>query len=176
MMNCNIPKERRERTKDTQGVLDDDGFFRTPNGSFWDCDGEYFNRNGFDVHGGHYVNVLDYVPGPEWIEELGCYPEEKEKYLNANDGFKDEDEMFDEEEGDPELMMKEGEEDVGIEDYEKLGLTKEQLRECFEKCGIDYNDKEDKANTKKKKHQKGKKHKKDVDEDNEWEECSDDDE
>lgn len=174
----NIPKERRTRNKDTLGVLDDDGFFRTPNGSFWDCDGEYFNRYGYDIHGGYYVNVLDYVPGPQWIEELGCYPEDKEKYLNVNEGLKDDDVMFDEEEGDPELMMKEGEEDVGIEDYDKLGLSKEQLRECFEKCGIDYKEEDDDNDRDKKKgrkhKKKGKKGKKESDDDDEWEECSDD--
>ena len=75
-------------------------------------------------------------------------------------------------------MMKEGEDEVGIDDYDKLGLSKEQLRECFEKCGIDYKEEghnnKNKVVTQKKKHKKGKKHKKDIDEDDEWEEYSDD--
>ena len=29
-----IPKERRKQTPETKGTLDNDGFFRTPNGSF----------------------------------------------------------------------------------------------------------------------------------------------
>ena len=32
--NLKIPKERRKKEKDTKGELDEDGFFRTPNGSF----------------------------------------------------------------------------------------------------------------------------------------------
>ena len=59
-----IPKERRKRTKETEGKFDDDGFFTTPNGSFWDMDGEYFNRYGYDIHGGKYIDKLDYIPGP----------------------------------------------------------------------------------------------------------------
>ena len=34
-----------------EGEYDDEGFFNTPNGSFWDPDGVYFNREGFDKHG-----------------------------------------------------------------------------------------------------------------------------
>ena len=75
-----IPKERRIRTKETKGEFNEDGFFTTPNGSFWDMDGEYFNHYGFDIHGGKYIDKLDYIPGPTWIEELGCYPEDKDKY------------------------------------------------------------------------------------------------
>ena len=84
-MNDKIPKERRKRTKETKGEFDEDGFFKTPNGSFWDMDGEYFNHFGFDIHGGKYVDKLDYIPGPTWIEELGCYPEDKDKYLKEED-------------------------------------------------------------------------------------------
>ena len=113
--NLKITKERRIKNKDTKGELDEDGFFRTPNGSFWDCDGEYFNRNGYDIHGGSYSNILDYVPGPTWIDELGCYPEEKEKYMK--DDFDN-----DFEEGDADLDLKEGEEDICVEDYKKLFL------------------------------------------------------
>ena len=54
-LNDKIPKERRIRTKDTKGEFDEDGFFTTPNGSFWDMDGEYFNRYGYDIHGGKYL-------------------------------------------------------------------------------------------------------------------------
>ena len=157
-----FPKERRIKTEDTQGVLDNDGFFTTPNGSFWDCDGEYFNREGYDINGGSYANKLDYIPGPTWIEELGCYPEDKDKYMNQDfDNFEE-----DEEEGDPELLLKEGEPDICIDDYKKLGITKEQLAHCLEKYPID-----NKNN--KKKNKKSKKHKEEEDE--EWEECDDED-
>ena len=90
-----IPKERRKRTKETEGKFDDDGFFTTPNGSFWDMDGEYFNRYGYDIHGGKYIDKLDYIPGPTWIEELGCYPEDKDKYLKEEDLNEDDEDMKD---------------------------------------------------------------------------------
>jgi hypothetical protein len=71
------------------------GFYRTPDGSFWDYDDEYFNRYGFDIHGGSYNKELEYIPGPTWLVDLGCYPEDAEKYKNI-DLNKLEDDMFDE--------------------------------------------------------------------------------
>ena len=41
----------REFTEFIEGEYDEQGFFVTPNGSFWDPDGVYFNREGFDKHG-----------------------------------------------------------------------------------------------------------------------------
>ena len=159
--NLKIPKERRIKENDTKGEIDEDGFFRTPNGSFWDCDGEYFNRYGYDIHGGSYSNILDYVPGPSWIDELGCYPEEKEKYMK--DDFDN-----DFEEGDADLDLKEGEEDICVEDYKKLGISKEDLANILDKYNLG-----DKKEKKKKKGIKEKKKKK-KDEDDEWEEIDDD--
>lgn len=37
------PKQRRVKDSNVVGVTDELGFFRTPNGSFWDADDEYFN-------------------------------------------------------------------------------------------------------------------------------------
>ena len=114
--NDKIPKERRIRTKETEGKFDDNGFFRTPNGSFWDMDGEYFNHYGFDIHGGKYVDELDYIPGPTWIEELGCYPEDEEKYKN----------------GDIEDDGKDLEEDINLKDFENLGINDEELKKYLD--------------------------------------------
>lgn len=152
-----IPKERRKKDVNTKGVMDNDGFFRTPNGSFWDCDGEYFNRQGYDIHGGSYMNVLDYVPGPTWISEYGCYPEEKEFYLHDDkdiEEFDDNEEGIDREEGD----FDDGN-DLTEEDYKKLGISKEDLGKVLHKNN---NAKSNNSNTKKKKK-----------EEEEWEECDD---
>ena len=146
--NLKIPKERRKKEKDTKGELDEDGFFRTPNGSFWDCDGVYFNRYGYDIHGGSYSNILDYVPGPSWIDELGCYPDEKEKYIN-------EDFNNDFDEGDADLDLKEGEEDICVEDYKKLGISKDDLANILNK--YNFGEKNEKKGKKGKKEKKGKK-------------------
>ena len=144
-----IPKERRIRTKDTKGELDEDGFFITPNGSFWDMDGEYFNHYGFDIHGGKYVDKLDYIPGPTWIEELGCYPEDKDKYQNEED-LKDE--------------MDNGEdEDLNNFDKDEDIINKIEIKNHEEKEDININKKE--KNNKKKKEES-------LDED-EWEEIED---
>ena len=58
----------RQWTEDTKGEYDNDGFFITPNGSFWDPDGVYFNKEGFDKHGGKYNDEGEYVPGEGWNE------------------------------------------------------------------------------------------------------------
>ena len=151
-----IPKERRKRTKETEGKFDDDGFFTTPNGSFWDMDGEYFNRYGYDIHGGKYIDKLDYIPGPTWIEELGCYPEDKDKYLKDEDLNDDIDmEQF---EGDGDL----------INDMNMLNIKDDIKEENKNKNKKD----NDKKNKDKKKKNKKKKEEEDFDED-EWEEIED---
>ena len=91
-LNDKIPKERRIRTKDTKGEFDEDGFFTTPNGSFWDDDHTYFNHLGFDKHGGSYDKFGVYHPGPGYDEKTGLYKDQKE-YLTTipeqNDNEKD---------------------------------------------------------------------------------------
>ena len=154
-----IPKERRKRTKETEGKFDDDGFFTTPNGSFWDMDGEYFNRYGYDIHGGKYIDKLDYIPGPTWIEELGCYPEDKDKYLKEEDLNEDDEDMKD-----IDLDNIEGDEDL-INDMKMLKVN-EDIKE--EKKSKKENDK--KNENKKKKNKKKKEESFDEDE---WEEIED---
>ena len=163
-LNEKIPKERRIRTKETKGEFDEDGFFTTPNGSFWDMDGEYFNHFGYDIHGGKYIDKLDYIPGPTWIEELGCYPEDKDKYqkedLNdidmddCNDFEKDED--LNKEMKNLDIKNDNNEKDIDINDFKKL---KDEKKETKEK------------NTNKK-NKKKKKKEESFDED-EWEEIED---
>ena len=154
-----IPKERRKRTKETEGKFDDDGFFTTPNGSFWDMDGEYFNRYGYDIHGGKYIDKLDYIPGPTWIEELGCYPEDKDKYLKEEDLNE-----YDEDMKDIDMDNIEGDEDL-INDMKMLKVN-EDIKE--EKKSKKENDK--KNENKKKKNKKKKEESFDEDE---WEEIED---
>ena len=74
------PFIEREWTEDIEGKLDEDGFFITPNGSFWDQDYVYFNREGFDKHGGRYDENGEYVPGEGWDDNLNCYESEKENF------------------------------------------------------------------------------------------------
>ena len=86
----------RELNDDVEGEYDADGFFNTPNGSFWDPDGVYFNREGYDKHGGYYDDNDEYVPGKGWDEENNCYKEE----LNEDEFASDHDHDPDEEEND----------------------------------------------------------------------------
>lgn len=96
------PFVEREWSEDIEGKLDDDGFFITPNGSFWDQDYVYFNREGFDKHGGRYDENGEYIPGEGWDDNLNCYESEKEDYNNEKDDDNDLDEGYTED-----AMMKE---------------------------------------------------------------------
>ena len=154
-----IPKERRKRAKETEGKFDDDGFFTTPNGSFWDMDGEYFNRYGYDIHGGKYIDKLDYIPGPTWIEELGCYPEDKDKYLKEEDLNEDDEDMKD-----IDMDNIEGDEDL-INDIKMLKVN-EDIKE-----GKKSKKENEKKNENKKK--KNKKKKEESFDEDEWEEIED---
>ena len=75
----------REWNEDIKGELDEDGFFVTPNGSFWDPDYVYFNREGYDKHGGRYNDKGEYVPGKGWDKENNCYESEKEDFDEFDD-------------------------------------------------------------------------------------------
>lgn len=56
------------------GYYDELGFYRTPNGSFWDEDGNYFNHEGYDSKGGHYDKFGIYRQGnKDFNEELQVY-------------------------------------------------------------------------------------------------------
>ena len=82
---------------DLEGEYDDEGFFTTPNGSFWDPDGVYFNREGYDKYGGYYDENDEYIPGKGWNEEYNCY-EDEIIYGDYNEYASDND--YDEEEND----------------------------------------------------------------------------
>ena len=172
-LNDKIPKQRRVRTKETEGKFDDDGFFNTPNGSFWDMDGEYFNRHGFDIHGGKYINKLDYIPGPTWIEELGCYPEDEEKYRKGD--IDDDIDEF----NDKDMELLEGDmKELDINENVELGINDAKLNELLNNIDNNNNkiniikdkDKKDKKSKNKKKNKKKKEESLDEDE---WEEIED---
>ena len=158
-----IPKERRIRTKETEGKLDDYGFFHTPNGSFWDMDGEYFNHYGFDIHGGKYVNELDYIPGPTWIEDLGCYPEDEEKYKQEDIDNYDEEDM--------DLDLPEGKE-IEINSGINFEMNNEELKKCFDNSDKNKINKKGEKKDKKGKKKNKKKKEESLDEE-EWEEIED---
>lgn len=56
---------------------DERGFYMTPNGSFWDDEGNYFNRQGLDKNGGSYDKWGVYHAGPEYDEKKGVYNDQK---------------------------------------------------------------------------------------------------
>jgi hypothetical protein len=63
------------------GYVDGNGFYCTPEGSFWDENYTYFNREGRDKHGGYYDEYCVYIPGDGWNEEHQCY----ESQINLED-------------------------------------------------------------------------------------------
>lgn len=58
------------------GLYNEHGFYVTPNGSFWDPDGIYFNKEGCDKHDGYYNEEYEYQPGRGWIPHMLCYEDE----------------------------------------------------------------------------------------------------
>ena len=120
-----IPEKKpfieREWTEDIEGHYDDDGFFITPNGSFWDPDYVYFNREGYDRHGGKYDENGTYIPGEGWDDNLNCYESEKEQ----NGDEKDDDNLLDEDYTE-EAMMKEA---AQFDDDDDLFEGKDLIKE-----------------------------------------------
>ena len=77
-----------------EGEYDEEGFFVTPDGSFWDPDGVYFNNEGYDKYGGYYENG-EYIPGKGWDEENNCYKDELEdEFASDHDPNEEEDDGF----------------------------------------------------------------------------------
>ena len=74
--------KKRKWNENIEGELEEDGFFTTPNGSFWDPDYVYFNREGYDIHGGYYDENDRYIPGDFWDEKNQCYYGETEGSLS----------------------------------------------------------------------------------------------
>jgi hypothetical protein len=150
-MESKIPKEARIKDQSIIGKLDDLGFYRTPNGSFWDIDEEYFNRNGFDIHGGSYNKELEYIPGADWLSDLGCYECDKDKYMDI-DLLKGDD-MFDENEGDlPDEFKGDFEDDdINEEDFQKMDIDEKKIMEQYEKMFNQPTKKKNKKNKKAKK-------------------------
>ena len=83
--NSNSNFVEREWNEEIKGEYDEDGFFITPNGSFWDPDYVYFNREGYDKHGGRYNDNGEYIPGKGWDNENNCYESEKEEDFDEFD-------------------------------------------------------------------------------------------
>ena len=78
----------------------ENGFYVTPNGSFWDSDGVYFNKEGYDRHEGYYDKEYEYHPGRGWVPHALCYEDELENsenydYDNYENELNKEDEELD---------------------------------------------------------------------------------
>lgn len=47
-------KHSMQEIKERQGEYDKNGFYRMPDGDFFDPYGHYFNKDGYDLLGGYY--------------------------------------------------------------------------------------------------------------------------
>ena len=110
----------RVLTDDIDGEYDNDGFFVTPNGSYWDPDGVYFNREGFDRHGGYYEDNGEYIPGKGWDNINNCYYDEHDDFYEDGD---EDDGYYAHMNDDDDL-----DEDIPITgDIEKIHITSEEI-------------------------------------------------
>jgi len=88
--NCNVKGEYifnkqffvdRSLHEDENGYYDENLFFHTPEGSFWNDEQDYFNRFGYDKYGGFYDKEGIYIPGEGWNHEFQCYKEDIDQEL-----------------------------------------------------------------------------------------------
>mmetsp|Transcript_8754 Transcript_8754/g.9111 ORF Transcript_8754/g.9111 Transcript_8754/m.9111 type:complete len:179 (-) Transcript_8754:117-653(-) len=158
------PTERKPKPKNL--TANELGFSYTPNGSFYDMDEEYFNKQGFDIHGGWYTKEKEYIYGPDWLSDLGCYEDEKEKFINSNP-FEAEDDIEDEQVGDTgDLEGDFNDLDIGEEEfnYEKMMQEAEKYKSSLDEVNTkktsqeaDSKGEEAKTGTKKRAHRAKKK-------------------
>lgn len=124
------------------GKYDKFGFYHTPNGSFWDCDGVYFNREGVDVHGGTYDDKMEYHPGEGWIDSLMCYEDEIDpNNQNMNIGKNESIDGEDYEDGDYDVYE-------DIQDDLREGIGGVSYYDAVEKGGKRLSDDKSKGNNK----------------------------
>lgn len=64
-----------------EGFYDEEDFFHTPEGSFFNQNREYFNRFGFDRYGGRYNDMGVYIPGEGWNSDFQCYEEDMDEEI-----------------------------------------------------------------------------------------------
>ena len=156
----NTEEEFLERIKEEveDGYIDDRGFYTTPNGSFWDENGNYFNHVGFDKHGGRYDKYGVYQPGKNYNYEYNCYEDEIDK---NNNKFFDEinentkkalEESFQHNNECVEAIDNINNDDNPDEEGDNYGLNEEEMEKIYNECIkiANKDDKDDKDNKDKK--------------------------
>lgn len=83
-LSSDIPFIDRPMEEVDGGMYDDRGFYVTPNGSFWDMDGNYFNHDGKDKNGGSYDVFGFYNPGKENDDDKGIFVIKEEDFTNSS--------------------------------------------------------------------------------------------
>ena len=119
------------------GFYDDRNFYVTPNGSFWDETGKYFNRDGFDKHHGRYDKYGVYIPGPNFNHEYYCYEDELDKDKKNDNILRD---VLNDEERTLIPYINNAQEDImELEKYDeddaefkKMDLDQKMLEEAYE--------------------------------------------
>lgn len=120
------------------GFYDDRNFYVTPNGSFWDETGKYFNRDGFDKHHGSYDKYGVYIPGPNFNQEYYCYEDELDKDKNNDKILQD---VLNDEErtlipyinnAQEDIMELEKCDDDADGEFKKMDLDQKMLEEAYE--------------------------------------------
>lgn len=142
---CKSEKEFIDRPFEEveDGCIDDRGFYTTPNGSFWDEDQNYFNRLGFDQHGGSYDKYGIYHPGPDYDEKTGLYKDLKELFPKLEEKDAKENielcisKLMEQEKKDEKIIKKyeqlvEESEESDDEDKSNLTFDEEDFKEAYQ--------------------------------------------
>ena len=113
---------------------------------FWDPDGVYFNRHGYDIHGGMYNDEGTYIPGKGWDYQNNCYFDEYDDGDDV-DEYEDNDVGVDDDYGYGNINMDDIEDEeqyLKVDDVEKMKIDKNEAKELGIKI-----DNEDKKENKK---------------------------
>ena len=147
----------REWNESIKGELDEEGFFYTPNGSFWDPDYVYFNGDGFDKHGGYYDEQMEYIPGEGWDEINMCYFDDEDDDNDDDERYNKHSIDFDGDfdyEGDDDVLEGETGEYVNEPDIETIQIPAKNSNKNNKRNGMNnnnnngYNKKDNKRNIK----------------------------
>lgn len=123
------------------GKYDDQGFYRLPDGDFYDPDGVYFNKEGKDKYGGYYDEEFIYHPGQEYLDLVKAIEDEHcllEQYGmgEGDEEVKGEGDEEGEGEGEAEEEVKEFKDEKEWEEYlykEKINPTLAYIKENKDK-------------------------------------------
>ena len=73
IINEKFTSPNNQKTDNLLTTYDERGYIYLTDGTFFDIDGTHFNEEGFDMNKGRHDRFGEYIPGPDFNNELGMY-------------------------------------------------------------------------------------------------------